>query len=35
VARRLETRYADAFPDRDAETYLVEPSAGVSVDGPD
>ena len=34
VARRLETRYADAFPDRDAAAYLVEPSAGVSVDGP-
>jgi galactokinase len=32
VARDLETRYADRFPHHDAEVYLVEPSAGVSVD---
>lgn len=32
VERALETRYAERFPERDAETYLVEPAAGVTVD---
>ena len=32
VARELEARYADQFPARDAETHVVEPSAGVAVE---
>ena len=32
VARELEARYADRFPEHDAEAYLVEPSAGVAVE---
>ncbi len=32
VVLELEARYADQFPARDAETQLVEPSAGVAVE---
>ena len=31
VARDLETRYADRFPEHDPETYLIEPAGGVTV----
>jgi len=32
VARDVETAYAEQFPEHDHETYLIEPSAGVTVD---
>jgi galactokinase len=31
VTAELETAYGARFPDRDAASYLIEPSAGVSV----
>jgi len=31
VARDLEARYVDQFPEHDSETHLIEPSAGVTV----
>ena len=31
VARDLETRYADRFPEHDSETHLIEPAGGVTV----
>jgi len=32
VAQELETRYADRYPDHNPESYLIEPSAGVTVE---
>jgi galactokinase len=32
VARTVESRYAEQFPDHDAASYIVEPSAGVTVE---